>query len=636
MHKSPSLLDQVSDTEALWDAWIIAQRHAQTEHGLSRSARRFMKTASRRIPEIAHSLCSSRYRPSPLYPISIDKKGGGTRQLSVPSIADRIVERSLLDTINTHVDRYLGAAAYAYRPGLGVEDAVRRVCELRDEGLTWALRTDIKDCFDFVPRQRALDELLSHLPDASVDDLLFALTNRTIQSKSANQPRIQHHAPPGIGIPQGTALSPLLLNLLLAPVDDDLMAHGFQVIRYADDIVVLTETQEHAQSALEFLQLRLQEFGMVLNMDKTEIMDFDTGFVFLGEEFGPIYPALPPDELGIPAARRLYVSRQGTWCGMAKGRVLVKQLDEVLLDVPKNAVGGITTFGSVGVSAGLRQWCLQNDIPVVFLSRNGRYQGQLLAADAGRRVPRLVAQLGVSQDEERSLGFAREFIDSKIRNQMVLLRRFSRARNSSVVRESINEMSKLVARIPVCESRDELMGVEGSAAKKYFEAYGQLFPKEFRFKERTRRPPKDPVNSCLGYGYAILEADCVSALVSVGLDPGIGFLHVGGEHRRQSLALDLMEEFRPYVVDQVVLSAFRSGALQAKHFRKEDNNGVYLNSKGKQVLLKRFESRMLQVTGGAIPKFTGSIRRVLLRQAERLAVDCDDGVYDNWTGISWR
>lgn len=620
------LLEQAADIDALWDAWIIAQSRARTDQGLSRAARRFMKTAGDRIPRMSGSLREGTYRPHRLHVVEVAKADGGVRHLSVPSMEDRIVERSVLDVVNGHVDRHLGVASFAYRPGLGVADAVRRVCELRDEGLGWVARTDIEDCFDTVPRDVAVDALLRLLPDDSLRKLIVDLAGR---KQAGRHPRAS-------GIPQGTGLSPLLLNVLLAPVDDRMLDEGYQIVRYADDIVLLGERRVDAEDGLRLLDEELKMLGMKLNGEKTRTMDFRDGFVFLGEAIGERYPA---DEESVepPRARRLYVARQGAWCGIVRGRIQVRSPDdEVLEDVAKNDVGGVIAFGSVGVSAGLREWCMRNGIPVVYMSRYGRYQGQLIAADAGTRIPRLVAQLRVAEDENRSLGFAREAVASKIRNQMVLLRRFTRRSSPTEVVNALHRMREILADVPGATTRNRLMGLEGAAAGAYFPAYGALFPEEFRTVLRSRRPPKDPVNSCLGYAYAVLESECTSALISAGLEPSIGFLHVAGERRRRSLALDLMEEFRPYVVDQAVLSMFRRGVLEADDFREEKNGAVLLTPKGKSELLRGLETRLLQQTSGALPKFSGSIRAVIYRQAERLAVDCDSGGVWTWNGISWR
>ena len=135
--------------------------------------------------------------------------------------------------------------------------------------------------------------------------------------------------------------------------------------------------------------------------------------------------------------------------------------------------------------------------------------------------------------------------------------------------------------------------------------------------------------------YTVLLGECVTAIYAAGLDPGFGVLH-SDDDRRPSLALDLMEEFRPFVVDQVVLEAARSRALRPEHRRSEDGKvGVWLTNAGREALLSTYERRMQRRTAGAIPGFAGTIRRHLYRQAQRFSslIVQGDGAFE---GMSWR
>ncbi|MFT3662700.1 MAG: CRISPR-associated endonuclease Cas1 [Gordonia sp. (in: high G+C Gram-positive bacteria)] len=328
--------------------------------------------------------------------------------------------------------------------------------------------------------------------------------------------------------------------------------------------------------------------------------------------------------------------RQGSRVFIEAGRLIVESKDsEELVNVPKTTVARITCFGAVTVSAGTRSWALTNDVDVAYLSRRGKYQGQQLSAASGSRVERLRAQVAMSDDETASLRIAREMIETKISHQECLLHRLIRREKSGAVAEVMTRLRGLRAMIPEAATRDELLGVEGAAAAAYFSALGQLVPESLRFDRRSKRPPEDMVNSALSYGYAILVSECVAALIAAGLDPNIGLLHKD-RSRRPSLALDLMEEFRPMIVDQVVMVAARRGALKPEHAAERPGEpGVHLNKAGKSALVGAYEKRMLSVTGGAIPGFKGSIRRHLYKQAGLLAhsiIDPDAA----WFGTSWR
>jgi CRISPR-associated protein Cas1 len=137
------------------------------------------------------------------------------------------------------------------------------------------------------------------------------------------------------------------------------------------------------------------------------------------------------------------------------------------------------------------------------------------------------------------------------------------------------------------------------------------------------------------YGYAVLLGETVSALCSAGLDPAIGMLH-SEQEQRPSLGLDLMEEFRPLIVDQVVLAAARKRELRPEHGRREENqHGILLTKAGREIVVSGYERRMLQQTRGALPGLSGSLRRHLYRQAERIAAYVSNPAA-GWTGLSWR
>jgi CRISP-associated protein Cas1 len=332
----------------------------------------------------------------------------------------------------------------------------------------------------------------------------------------------------------------------------------------------------------------------------------------------------------------LYLAMQGAHARMESGRIIVASAhDEELLDVPSGLVERIVCFGAIGISAGLRSWALGSDVDMVFLSRRGSYLGQAWPAGSSQRVARLRAQLSFAGDSTRLMAFARAVVDAKVREQIVLLQRFARRDNAEAVMARAEHMNDLLAMLPDCGTRDECMGIEGAAAREYFAALEQIVPQDMQFTGRSRQPPEDIGNAALSYGYAIILGETVSALCAAGLDPAIGFLH-GEQDRRPSLALDLMEEFRPLVVDQVVIAAARKTELRPEHGRREETvHGVLLTKAGREILVAGYERRMLQHTRGALPGLSGSLRRHLYRQAERLAAIIHDPDA-SWTGLSWR
>jgi CRISPR-associated protein Cas1 len=433
---------------------------------------------------------------------------------------------------------------------------------------------------------------------------------------------------------QGSPLSPLLANLVLEHVDERLSAAGFPAIRFADDLAVVATSLEEAWEAARVAATAVEEMGMGLGAEDTAVMSFDEGFVLLGEDFGPRYPPVLDDPLDVPDRRTVFVGRPGSRVRLDEGRVLVEHQDVELLSVPAGLVARITCFGAVGVSSGLRNWALATGVDLAFCSQRGRYLGSAVSGRA-TRAHRLRRQVEDSADESGFLPFGRSVVEAKIRKQIVLLRRLTVRDHAAELTEAVSTAQSYLRMLPDALTREEIMGVEGIVARTYFQAWQHLLPAEMAFTGRNRRPPLDVVNSALSYGYAVVVAEAVSALVAAGLEPAIGFLH-RDEDDWPSLALDRVEEFRPLVIDQVVVEAVRQRRLRPEHGRRdEERGGVLLTTAGREVLLDGYERRMLRMTRGALPDFAGSLRRHLYRQAQSIA-SWIEGIGPVPVGLSWR
>lgn len=426
----------------------------------------------------------------------------------------------------------------------------------------------------------------------------------------------------------------MLANLVLEHFDERLRYAGFPVVRYVDDLAVLATDRDEAWEAARVASAAAEEIGMTLGADKTEVMSFEEGFCFIGEDFGLRYPPVLEQRVEVPERRTVYVGIPGSRIHMGQGRVVVEHDDVELLDVPAGLVARIVCFGAVGVSAGLRNWALSAGVETVFCSQRGAYLGQSVSGHRGR-IERLRCQLAASEDPQRYLPLARAITEAKIRKQAVLLQHLTRRDSAQDLREAIQTMGGYADMLPQATSRAEVMGLEGAAARAYFQAWVAIVDPEFGFTGRNRRPPLDVVNSALSFGYAVLLSEAVSALVASGLEPALGFLHTDQDNR-PSLALDLIEEFRPLVVDQVVLEALRRRRLRPEHGHHDDTHGgVLLTRAGREVLLDGYERRMLAMTRGALPDFAGSLRRHLYRQAQTVAAWID-GIGAGFVGLSWR
>ena len=621
----PGELISEVDLRAAWER--ILDRD-QADDALSIGVRQFARDAEANIAAIHASLNERSWRPGRLACVPIPKADGGLRELHVPPVRDRLVERALLPRVGSVIDPMLGSRCMAFRPGLGVVDAVAAVLELRGDGLRWIVRADIDDCFPSVDRAILREKLLAIFDD---QPQLMSMLDLLLDRQVAHPGRAP--AVPARGLPQGSPLSPIFVNLTLTDVDVHLAERGYPAIRYADDIVIGTRSREDAEDAVRVLRASLWRLKMRLGDEDLSVMSFEDGFSFLGEDFGSRYPADNPLFRVIPRDRRsLYVNRPGCRVSVREGQVRVDHEDDELLTVPTGHVERLVLFGPAGLTAGARSWAATTGVDVILCSQRGGYLGQLVGASP-RRINRRLTQYDFVRSSPRRMEIARGVVAAKIAKQRVLLHRFCRVAGAEAITDALARFDQLLDLLPQSETTAEAMGIEGAAAAAYFDTWPVLLPEGIAFGGRSRRPPRDAVNAALSLGYTILHGEAVAAVTAAGLDAEIGILHEPRD-RQFALANDLVEEFRPLIVDQVVLQLFRRGTLTDAHGRREAE-GVLLTAAGRELLVEAYEKRMLRSSSGAIPGFTSSYRRLLHVQAQRMAAVVEDRA-DHWCGLSWR
>ena len=226
-----------------------------------------------------------------------------------------------------------------------------------------------------------------------------------------------------------------------------------------------------------------------------------------------------------------------------------------------------------------------------------------------------IAQYERHLDDEFQLDLARTIVKAKIRNGRKVIQRFLNNHPEFDFAKELQLIGDTLKKLDNQRSVNSLMGSEGIAGAAYFQAFGKMFLKDFQFQTRTRRPPKDPVNALLSFGYTLLTNEILALITAHGLDPHIGFLH-GIVYGRPSLALDIVEEFRHPVIDRFVLSLLNHKKLQHDDF-EEKENGVYLNTDGRKTFFKYYDELMQRAVRGENPRL--DLRALLKRQVRAIA-----------------
>ena len=294
--------------------------------------------------------------------------------------------------------------------------------------------------------------------------------------------------------------------------------------------------------------------------------------------------------------RSLYVSEQGCYVSLQQESLLVKKKDTVQAQVQLPLLEQILIFGQSQVSVAVIRACLRRDIPIIFLSRMGYCYGRLLPIERGyRQLSRYQQQLSRVQ----RLVIAREIVVGKLKNSRVILQRQQRRRGLETTALAIQNLDYLTKQAAQADSIEKLMGYEGAGASMYFSAFGDcLTNPDFVFLARSRRPPGNPVNAMLSFGYQVLWNHLLALIDLQGLDPYQASLHEGTE-RHAALASDLVEEFRAPIVDSLVLYLVNRGVVDAQSDFEYANGGCYLNNSGRKKYLSAFVGRMEETLDSA-------------------------------------
>ncbi|KAB8331302.1 CRISPR-associated endonuclease Cas1 [Scytonema tolypothrichoides VB-61278] len=288
----------------------------------------------------------------------------------------------------------------------------------------------------------------------------------------------------------------------------------------------------------------------------------------------------------------IYLIEQGTNIYKDYQRFIIHVSEKPKLEVPIREVQQILVFGNIQLSTPVIQACLQEQIPVLFLSQSGQYHGHLWSEESTNLDNQLI-QIERRQDDYFQFQVSRAIVFGKLMNSKQLLLRFNRKRKVTEVEKAIFGISQDIDSLDLVDNLDTLRGYEGIAAARYFPAFGQLITNsKFEFSLRNRQPPTDPVNSLLSFGYTLLFNNVLSFLVAEGLSPYLGNFHYG-EKQKPYLAFDLMEEFRSPIVDSLILKILNNGEFKPKDFDVvASTGGVYLSQSARKVFLKQFENRM--------------------------------------------
>lgn len=292
----------------------------------------------------------------------------------------------------------------------------------------------------------------------------------------------------------------------------------------------------------------------------------------------------------------LYIQTQGAYLRLERETLKVEIEKELKLQIPLHHLGGIFAFGNVLFSPFLIHKCAEDGRNLVWLSEHGKFKARIASSTTGNVLLRQIQHQAVNCSET-ALSIARYIIAAKLQNARTVVKRASREAKTASDRGILDTTAKIqqegIKNAEIATDLAQLRGIEGYGAKAYFGSFTQMIRQNrdaFTFTERTKKPPRDPINALLSFVYTLLVNDCVSACEGVGLDPQLGFIHAI-RPGKPSLALDLMEELRSPLADRLVLTLINQKQIKPDDFTERPGGAVYLSETGRKTLLTAYQKR---------------------------------------------
>ena len=313
----------------------------------------------------------------------------------------------------------------------------------------------------------------------------------------------------------------------------------------------------------------------------------------------------------------VYIQEQGAVVGKSGGTLTISKGGQKLATARLADVSQVVLCGNISITAQATHLLCEKSIPIIHLSMGHWFYG-ITQGMGLRNAFQRSQQFRVASMPTRCLDIARSIVAAKVAAQRTLLRRNA----SPAPTDALDELAKRASQVESTDSIQSLLGVEGNAARSYFAHFalmlkGDALPTQWEFDKRNRRPPRDPINAMLSFGYALLAKESTVALLAEGLDPWWGFYHQP-RHGRPALALDLMEEFRAPIVDSAVLTAVNTGMVHQRNF-KIAKAGCTMNPAGRKAFIRAYEARLDQLVTHPIFDYRCSWRTIIRLQAKLLS-----------------
>jgi len=605
---APDLWDSITGYDALNAAWARVDANEGSAGGDGVTRHEFRSDLFARLNQLRADLLSGEYVPRPYRKVSVPKKKPGYRILAIPSIRDRVVHTSIATALVPILEPHFEECSFAYRLNRGVTKAVARIEQWRSRGYEFVIEADIVRYFDNIDHDilmGKLKDLIAGIPGAGP---VLSLTERLLAHQGKGL------GTEGVGLVQGSPLSPLLSNLYLDALDEEIEESGVKLVRFADDFVILCKSQRRAEKALAHCVEILSHHRLRLHEEGTRIVNFDKGFNFIGYLFlkslavqeksepkpagqsKPVKSEVTDDGVILleekgsrfdQGNRVLYVLDPEHSLGTRNRSFSVRREDGAeLIAIGQHRVGRIEVGPDVGFDHGAVLLAMDSGTPLAAVDGYGQTRGTV-EPRLSRKGGLHLAQAKAVLTEDFRLFIARSLVESRIRNQRTQLSRLNRRQVLEPVDVALQAMKRELGKLETVGNVEAAMGHEGASSVQYWRAIGLLAGAEAPFKRE--RPARSPLNAAINYLTGILERDIRAAVQGAGLHPGFAFLH-GSRDRHDGLVFDMMEPFRAATTEGLAVFLFNARRLSSDMFCETEVGRTELSTKAREILIQGYES----------------------------------------------
>ena len=606
---SENLWEEITSLRGLNAAWSKVDRNEGSAGGDRVSRSEFRDDLFARLNQLRAELLEGSYKSRPFKKVSIPKKKPGYRILTIPAIRDRVLHTSIANALTPMFEPTFEDSSFGYRPGRGVTHAVAGIEKWRSQGYVFVIEADIVSYFDNIEHQLLLEKVESTLGQkdgtAPFLQLLHCILNDQAHALGTT----------GVGLVQGSPLSPLLANLYLDALDEEIEAQGVKLVRFADDFVILCKSEKKAKKVLAHCAQTLAEHGLRLHEDGTRIVNFDKGFDFIGYLFLKTLslkkqtdPKVPQPaniksdvtdegiiQLGDegsnfdPGRKVLYVLESNHALGIRNRSFAVTREDgREMIAIPNKRIGRIEIGPNVAFSSAAVILAMDTDIDISVVDGLGQSKGRIHGRSTrmgGLHLDQAKAVLDVSFRTT----IARAIVRSRIVSQRTQLARLNRTRKIGQVKQTLQTLKQIKIKLDETRTVEQAMGTEGSATRIYWAALGCLHEDRSNTEFTRERPARTPLNATINYLTGMLERDIRAAIQRVGLHLGFAFLH-GSRNRHDGLVFDLMEPFRAPLTEGLSVFLFSSGRLKTDMFSQDEMGRSSISAEGRAAIVNGYET----------------------------------------------